>query len=109
MGLKAWFSKRMISGLVHALSMNYRTQLQDNPELPKGEAAKQALLKRYRFIKLPSAQEVVLNLLLKNVETLKQACSTAVLVELQTAKDFPLDDEIVDKIITDILREKGME
>ena len=109
MGLKTWFSKRIISGLTNALCMNYRTVLRENPGIPIEDASKQALRMRYRIIRLPQVQEIALDLFIQSVNTLHDACSTAVLLELKTAKDFPLNDEQVEHIITDILQRKGIE
>lgn len=107
MGLKAWISKKLIAGIVHAVCINYDQIRRQHPELSEAEISQQAVRDRFRVIKLFPHQKLMFDMLIHTVKTLKGACVFVAYLEQESSNGYPLAEGEAEEIIISILKTKG--
>jgi hypothetical protein len=110
MGFAAWFAKKTVSGMVHAVCNTYR-ELKSTNALPEAELCQEVVRRRLlggitSALMMDPARRFTLPLLLPTVQNLEDACCTILTMEITTRKNCPVSSEEFHQLIRDILAKK---
>jgi len=94
--------------MTRAICMNYNTIKLENPAISESEAAQNALRRRYRILKLHFSQQPIFDVLVCNVQNLRDACCVAVTVEQEATRGYPLEPGEAEEVVDHVMRKMGL-
>lgn len=112
MGLGAWFAKKTVAGMVHAVCITYR-ELKSNTSMTEAELCQEVVRRRlmggpFSGALMDFARRSLLELQLPTVKNLEDACCLVLTLETTTRKNCPVTFEECHEIIRNMLDAKGL-
>jgi hypothetical protein len=112
MGLASWFSKKIVTGMVHAACISYR-ELKSKTNLSEADVCQEVVRRRLlggvaSGLLMDNARRMTLELMLPSVQNIEDACCAILTLETTTRNNCPVSFEEFHEMIRGILAKKGL-